>query len=109
MVVADVSGFTALAETLDPEPVTELINRCLAAIEDVVTAYGGTVEQYIGDCVLAVFGFGETGGDGPHRGVTAALAMGRAVRGMRDAEGRLAALEGARQLVADEALGQVGA
>ena len=61
VVVADVSGFTALAETLDPEAVTELINRCLSALEDVVSAHGGMVEQYIGDCVLAVFGLGETG------------------------------------------------
>jgi class 3 adenylate cyclase/tetratricopeptide (TPR) repeat protein len=93
VVVADVSGFTALAETLDPEAVTELINRCFAALEDVVTAYGGTVEQYIGDCVLAVFGLGETGAGGSHRGVTAALAMRAAMHEIGDAEGQPAALD----------------
>ena len=93
VVVADVSGFTALAETLDPEPVTELINRCLAALEDVVTAYGGTVEQYVGDSVLAVFGLGETGTGGAHRAVTTALAMCTAVRELADAQGRPTALD----------------
>ncbi len=93
VVVADVSGFTALAETLDPEAVTELINRCLAALEDVVTAYGGTVEQYVGDCVLAVFGLGETGTEGTRRGVTAALAMRAAVREIGDLDGQPTALD----------------
>jgi len=93
VVVADVSGFTALAETLDPEPVTELINRCLAALEDVVMAYGGTVEQYVGDSVLAVFGLGETGTGGAHRAVTTALAMCTAVRELADAQGRPTALD----------------
>src|SRR5262245_28567322 len=93
VVVADVAGFTALADTLDPEAVTELINRCFAALEDVVTAYGGTVEQYVGACVLAVFGLGETGTGGTHRGVTAALAMRTAVREIGDDGGRPTALD----------------
>jgi class 3 adenylate cyclase/tetratricopeptide (TPR) repeat protein len=93
VVVADVSGFTALAETLDPEAVTDLMSRCFAALEDVVTAHGGMVEQFIGDCVLAVFGLGETQAGGARRGVAAALAMRAAVREITAAEGRPTALD----------------
>src|SRR5262245_42531797 len=88
VVVADVSGFTALAETLDPETVTELINRCFAALEDVVTAYGGTVEKYLGDCILAVFGLEQPGTCSGERGAMAARAMRAAVREVAAAEGR---------------------
>ena len=63
------------------------------ALEDVVTAYGGTVKQYIGDRVLSVFGLDEAGTGGAHRGVAAALAMGTAIREIRDAEQRPMALE----------------
>jgi class 3 adenylate cyclase/tetratricopeptide (TPR) repeat protein len=93
VVVADVSGFTALAETLDPETVTDLMNRCFAALEDVVAAHGGTVEQFIGDCVLAVFGLGEAGAGGAHRGVAAAHAMRAAVREISAAAGQSTALD----------------
>lgn len=50
---ADLSGFTALSERLDPEQATDLVNRCFAACESVIHAYGGVVDQYIGDCVKA--------------------------------------------------------
>jgi class 3 adenylate cyclase/tetratricopeptide (TPR) repeat protein len=93
VVVADIAGFTALAESLDPEAVTDLMNRCFAALEDVVTAQGGTVEQYVGDCVLAIFGLGESGTGGTHRGVAAAFAMRAAVRQIGDSEGRLTSLD----------------
>ena len=93
VVVADVAGFTALAETLDPEAVTELINRCFSALEDVISAHGGMVVQYIGDCVLAVFGLGEAETAAPRRGVTAARAMRAAIREMTGIDGKPVALD----------------
>jgi class 3 adenylate cyclase/tetratricopeptide (TPR) repeat protein len=54
---ADISGFTALSERLDPEEVTTVMNGCFARLESVVLAHGGIVDEYLGDCVKAVFGF----------------------------------------------------
>ena len=69
---ADLSGFTALAERLDPEVATELLNRCFAAMETVVHAHGGVVDQYIGDCLKA-FWNEAAGGSAP--ALRAALAI----------------------------------
>jgi class 3 adenylate cyclase/tetratricopeptide (TPR) repeat protein len=52
---ADISGFTAMSERLDPEAVTDFMNLCFADLEGVVLAHGGVVDKFIGDCVLAVF------------------------------------------------------
>jgi class 3 adenylate cyclase len=71
---ADLSGFTAMSERLDPEAVTDIVNHCLAVLEAVVLACGGTVDKYVGDCVVAVW-------DQPDPR-TAALQAGRAARGI---------------------------
>jgi class 3 adenylate cyclase len=52
---ADLSGFTALSERLDPEAATDLINHCFAVLEHVVETHGGVVDKYIGDCIVAVW------------------------------------------------------
>ena len=70
---ADISGFTAMSERLDPERATDLVNRCFVAFEAVIHAYGGVVDQYIGDCVKAFW---------PAPGDTAAAA--RAALAIRD-------------------------
>lgn len=54
---ADISGFTALSEKLDPEEVTTVMNGAFQRLESVVFAHGGIVDEYLGDCVKAVFGF----------------------------------------------------
>ena len=53
---ADVTGSTALGETLDPEDLRALLTRYYSIAKDVVAAHGGTVEKFIGDAVMAVFG-----------------------------------------------------
>lgn len=55
MVFADLTGFTALSERLDPEAATDLINHSFTVIERVVEAHGGAVDKYIGDCIVAVW------------------------------------------------------
>lgn len=59
VVYADISGFTAISEQLDPEEVTDVMNRCFESLEAVVLAHGGLVNKYLGDCVLALFGITE--------------------------------------------------
>jgi adenylate cyclase len=51
----DVRGFTTIAETMkdDPEQLTTLINRLLTPLSDIVLRHGGTIDKYIGDCLMA--------------------------------------------------------
>src|SRR4051812_45972826 len=49
---ADLSGYTAVAETLDPEALHGLVDRCLRRLGEEVERYGGSVDKYIGDNVM---------------------------------------------------------
>jgi adenylate cyclase len=53
---ADIRGFTRIAETMEPGDLRELINVFLTAMTEVIHAYGGTVDKYIGDAVMAFWG-----------------------------------------------------
>src|SRR5439155_7679177 len=77
---ADVAGFTTLAERLDPEDVHRIIDRCFELITTEVHRFEGTVNQYTGDGVMALFGAPIAHEDGPRRAVHAALGIQRALR-----------------------------
>ena len=51
----DVRGFTSLSEKLEPEEVTEIMNKALTIQADAVKKYGGMVDKYIGDAMMAIF------------------------------------------------------
>src|SRR5437660_474894 len=72
---ADISGFTALAETLDPETVRELINACFQQMVPIVEKYHGTVDKFIGDEIMALFGAPRAAENGPELALRAALEM----------------------------------
>src|SRR4029450_12749290 len=72
---ADLSGYTAVAERMDPEAVKSLVDRALRRLGQEVTRYGGRVDKYIGDNVMAVFGAPVAHEDDPERAVRAGLAM----------------------------------
>jgi len=77
---ADLAGFTTLAEARDPEDVHALIDRCFAAISAEIHRFEGSVNQYTGDGVMALFGAPIAHEDGPRRAVHAALGIQRAIR-----------------------------
>ncbi len=77
---ADVAGFTTLAEKLDPEDVHGIIERCFELITAEVHRFEGTINQYTGDGVMALFGAPIAHEDGPRRAVHAALGIQQALR-----------------------------
>ena len=70
---ADISGFTAMSEQMDPEDVTDVMNGCFALMESIVQAHGGVVDKYIGDCVMALFGVPHAIEDAPALALKAAI------------------------------------
>ena len=53
---ADIRGFTALSEQMQPEQVVEILNECLTVTSRSVKKYGGTLDKYMGDCTMAFWG-----------------------------------------------------
>ena len=72
---ADLVGFTTLSEVRDPEEVRELLTRYFEAARDVVARYGGEVEKFIGDAVMAVWGAPVAHEDDAERAVRAGLEL----------------------------------
>ncbi len=77
---ADVTGSTALGEALDPEDVRALLARFFAIATEAVETHGGTLEKFIGDAVMAVFGLPQAHGDDAERALSAALEIRDGVR-----------------------------
>ena len=72
---ADVAGFTGLGESLDAERLKEVMDAYFGAMRREIEAEGGTVEKFIGDAVMAVFGVPTAHEDDPTRALRAALRM----------------------------------
>ena len=72
---ADVSGFTALSETLDAEIVAGVMNDLWTLVDRAILDQGGRIDKHIGDAVMAVWGVESAREDDPERAVRAALAV----------------------------------
>jgi adenylate cyclase len=79
---ADIRGFTRLVETAPAPVVIRLLNEYFSAMIDVIFRHQGTVEQLIGDEIVALFGITEGGHDAPARAVRTAVDMVAAVRAL---------------------------
>jgi adenylate cyclase len=79
-VFADISGFSNLASRLDPEELSDAIDPVIEALGNVIARYGGFVEKYAGDALLAVFGAPVSHEDDPTRALLAALEMRQKLR-----------------------------
>jgi class 3 adenylate cyclase/tetratricopeptide (TPR) repeat protein len=77
---ADITGYTAMSERMDPEAVKALVDRCLRRLGQEVERFGGTVDKYIGDNVMAIFGAPVAHEDDAERAVRSALGMHGALR-----------------------------
>jgi class 3 adenylate cyclase/tetratricopeptide (TPR) repeat protein len=76
----DIAGFTAMTEKLDPEDVGEIIRRSFELITSEIHRFEGTINQFGGDGVMALFGAPIAHEDAPRRAVHAALGIQRALR-----------------------------
>src|SRR4051794_1727313 len=72
---ADVSGFTSLADRLDPEELLEVIDPVISGLSSVVDRYGGYVEKFAGDALMALFGAPVSHEDNASRALRVALDM----------------------------------
>jgi predicted ATPase/class 3 adenylate cyclase len=72
VLVSDLSNYTALSRQLDPEEIREILNRIYGEISKIVAGYGGFIEKFLGDAVMAVFGVTKSQEDDPIRAIRAA-------------------------------------
>ena len=72
---ADISGFTSMSEKMSPSSVALLLNDYLSRMTDVIFKYEGTLDKYIGDAIMAVFGAPLDMPDHAQRAIRAALEM----------------------------------
>ncbi|HET6650860.1 MAG TPA: adenylate/guanylate cyclase domain-containing protein, partial [Candidatus Limnocylindria bacterium] len=92
---SDLVGFTTFAEDRDPEAVRELLTRYFDTATEIVTRHGGTVEKFIGDAVMAVWGTPIAHEDDAERAVRAALEIIDGVKALQpDLQARAGVLTG---------------
>lgn len=81
---ADIKGFTAMSESMAPEAVVEVLNIYFTEMVDLVFKHQGTLDKYVGDALMAVFGVPVPVPHAPARAVECALAMQRRLKVMQE-------------------------
>jgi class 3 adenylate cyclase len=89
VVFVDLVGFTSRSEQLDPEDVRAILTPYHGTVRDELESFGGVVEKFVGDAVMAVFGAPTAHGDDPERAVRAALAVRDAVATLNEEQPEL--------------------
>ena len=80
ILLADLRGFTALADRYTPEQVVRVLNNYLGTMADLIVAHQGTIDEFIGDAILAIFGAPVARPDDAERAAACAVAMQLAMR-----------------------------
>ncbi len=80
----DVVGSTSIAETMDPEDWSEMVGLAMSTMGDLIARYGGTVTDFAGDGLVAVFGAPAAHEDDPYRAVRSGMEIVRAMREIED-------------------------
>ena len=92
---ADIRGFTRISEHAPPEKIVSLLNRYFSAMTDIIFAHGGTLDKYLGDGMMALFGAPTTTPEDASNALNAAVAMQRRIIGIN-------------QELRDEGLAEIG-
>jgi len=77
VLLGDISGFTKMSEKMDPEEVQTMMNECFKFLVSMIYKYEGTVDKFMGDAVMAIFGAPIAHEDDPQRAVKAGIEMQR--------------------------------
>jgi class 3 adenylate cyclase len=111
IMLSDIRGFTSLSENLAPAQVVTMLNRYLGAMTDIIMAHQGTIDEFIGDAILAVFGAPQHRDDDADRAVRCALAMQAAmeeINAKNEADGFPAVYTGIAINTGDVIAGNIG-
>jgi len=76
---SDIRGFTAMAESMGPDAIALLLSEYFTEMVDVIFEHGGTLDKFIGDAIMALWGAPIAHADDPGRAVRAAIAMQRSI------------------------------
>ena len=79
---SDIRGFTTMSEHMSPESIASLLSDYFTEMVDIIFANGGTLDKFIGDAVMALWGAPVPHADDPDRAVQAAIAMQRAIHAL---------------------------
>jgi len=71
----DIKGFTAMSEKLDPEEVSQIIDNVFKVFTAEIVRYGGMIDKYIGDAIMALYGAKKASEDDPERAIRSALGI----------------------------------
>ena len=111
IMMSDIRGFTTLSERLEPAQVVTMLNRYLGVMTDIIMAHQGTIDEFIGDAILAVFGAPQHRDDDADRAVNCALEMQAAmaqINQQNQAEGLPAVKTGIALNTGDVIAGNIG-
>ncbi len=84
ILIADIRGFTKLSSHLEPEKVVTLVNNFLSEMTRVIMSFGGTIDEFIGDAILALFGAPRAMEGHAGKAVACALEMQQAMQAVND-------------------------
>ena len=84
VVFADITGFTSMTEKVGAQEAYPVVAACLEILDEVARHHGGTVDHYLGDCVMALFGVPRALEDAPRAAVNAAIDMRQRIREFRE-------------------------
>ncbi len=81
---ADISGFTAISEKLDPEDVQEILNEVFSIISELVKKYGGSIDKFVGDEAMVLFGVPVAYENHVERAIKCAIEIKEKVKKLKD-------------------------
>lgn len=89
IMMSDLRGFTSMAERMKPEEVLGVLNHYLGAMADIIVDYNGTIDEFIGDAILVIFGAPIEASDDARRAVACSIAMQRAMKSINEHNAKL--------------------